>query len=403
MIKRLVSMHLVPFICVIGLSILFAERTYIYAEDVPGVTENSIKVGGILDQTGPAAIVSVPATQAIQSYFRHINDQGGINGRKIKLLVEDDRYAIPMALSAFKKLVFKDNVFILMGPTSSSALTALSRSIQKEKIPLMSLISPEITVKPFKRYMFIIQDIYPGQMNVLIDYILKDRNPKGPRIGLVYPDNEAGKVDLESALRRLKSYNLAPASKQVLNTDSFDASSQVMNLKRDRVDHIILPGSTPAPVLLRDLKKYGLNVPVFGSYSLCSEEMIELAGDAAKQYFAVNAANSWYDEGPGLAKMREITLKYHPGTEKPYRGKVYTLAWVLATVTAEGLKRTGRDLNREAFIDALETIRNLDTGGLCGSINYSSTSHKGGNTWRIFKADPSTGKFIPLTGWRESD
>jgi len=176
-----------------------------------------------------------------------------------------------------------------------------------------------------------------------------------------------------------------------------------MNLKRDRVDHIILPGSTPAPVLLRDLKKYGLNVPVFGSYSLCSEEMIELAGDAAKQYFAVNAANSWYDEGPGLAKMREITLKYHPGTEKPYRGKVYTLAWVLATVTAEGLKRTGRDLNREAFIDALETIRNLDTGGLCGSINYSSTSHKGGNTWRIFKADPSTGKFIPLTGWRESD
>ncbi|MDY7030965.1 MAG: ABC transporter substrate-binding protein [Thermodesulfobacteriota bacterium] len=403
MMKRLVLKRFVPFLCVISLSILFTERTCIYAHEIPGVTEESIKVGAILDQTGPAAIVSVPATQAIQSYFRHLNDQGGINGRKIKLLVEDDRYTIPMALSAFKKLVFKDKVFILMGPTSSSALTALSRSIHKEKIPLLSLISPEITVKPFKRYMFIIQDIYPGQMNVLIDYILKDLNPKEPRIGLVYPDNEAGKVDLESALKRLKSYNLAPVSKQVLNTEAIDASSQVMNLKRDKVNHIILPGSTPAFVLLRDLKKYGLHVPVFGSYSLCSEEVIELVGDAAKQFFAVNAANSWYDKGPGPAKMREITLRYHPGTEKPYRGKVYTLAWVLAMMTAEGLKRTGPDLNREAFIDAMETIRNFDTGGLTGPINYSSTSHKGGNTWRIFRADPSTRKFIPLTEWRKSD
>ncbi|MDY7031159.1 MAG: ABC transporter substrate-binding protein, partial [Thermodesulfobacteriota bacterium] len=330
MMKRFVLKHFVHFVCVISLSILFTERTCIYAQDVPGVNQEHIKVGGILDQTGPATIVSVPATQAIQTYFRHINDQGGINGRKIKLLVEDDRYTIPMALSAFKKLVFKDKVFILMGPTSSSALTALNRSIKKEKIPLISLISPEITVKPFKRYMFIIQDIYPGQMNVLIDYVLKDLNPKEPRIGLVYPDNESGKVDLESALKRLKSYNIAPVSKQVLNTDSFDASSQVMNLKRNRVNHIILPGSTPAWVLLRDLKKYGLHVPVFGSYSLCSEEVIEVVGDAAKQFFAVNAANSWYDEGPGIANMREITLKYHPGTEKPYRGKVYTLAWVLA-------------------------------------------------------------------------
>ena len=401
--KRLILVCLVPFVFVIGMSILFTERTSVCAKDVPGVIEGSIKVGGILDQTGPAAIVSVPATQAIQSYFRHINEQGGVNGRKIKFLVEDDRYTIPMALSAFKKLVFKDKAFILMGPTSSSALTALSRSIQNEKIPLISLISPEITVKPFKRYMFIIQDIYPGQMNVLIDYVIKDRNPKEPRIGLVYPDNESGKVDLRSALKRLRSYNLAPVSKQVLNTDSFDASSQVMNLKRNRVNHIILPGSTPAWVLLRDLKKYGLHVPVFGSYSLCSEEVIEVVGDAAKQFFAVNAANSWYDEGPGPAKMREITLKYHPGTEKPYRGKVYTLAWVLAMVTAEGLKRTGPDLNRETFVDRMETIKNFDTGGLTGPINYSSTSHKGGDTWRIFKADPATRKFVPLTGWRKSD
>jgi branched-chain amino acid transport system substrate-binding protein len=310
-----------------------------------------------------------------------------------------------MAISAFKKLVFKDSVFLLMGPTSTGAMTVLSGLIQKQKIPTVSLISPEITVKPFKRYIFTIQDIYPGQMKVLIDYMLKDRNPKEPRIGIIYPDNETGKVDLEAALKWLKSYNLSPASKQVFNPGSVDASSQILNLKRDEVNHIILPGGIPqtAAVLLRDLKKYGLNVPVFGSWATCDEAVIEMAKDAAKQFFSVNAMNSWYDEGPGLAKMREITLKDHPGTEKPYRGKTYTQGWLWGVLTLEGLKRTGRDLDREAFIDKMETIKNFDTGRLSGPINYSSTSHKGGNTWKIFKADPATVKFIPLTEWRESD
>ncbi|MFH1624366.1 MAG: ABC transporter substrate-binding protein, partial [Pseudomonadota bacterium] len=221
----------------------------------------------------------------------------------------------------------------------------------------------------------------------------------------IYPDNETGKVDLKAALERLKFYKIAPTSTQVFNPGSVDASSQIMSLKRDRVDHIILPGGIPqtATVLLRDLKKYRLNVPVFGSLATCAEEVIEMAGGAAKQFFAVSPTNSWYDEGPGLAKMREITLKDHPGTEKPYRGKLYTLSWLYAVVSVEGLKRSGREIDRESFIDKMETIKNFDTGGLSGPINYSSTSHKGGNTWKIFKADISTGKFIPLTEWRESD
>jgi len=90
---------------------------------------------------------------------------------------------------------------------------------------------PEITVKPFKRYVFIIADIYPNQMKMLIDYLLKDLNPRDPRIGLVYPDNETGKVDSAAALKVLKSYNIVPVSKEVLNPGSFDASSQIMNLK----------------------------------------------------------------------------------------------------------------------------------------------------------------------------
>ncbi|MBI4619503.1 MAG: ABC transporter substrate-binding protein [Desulfobacterales bacterium] len=388
-----------------ALLVVIVDKTFIHAKDVPGVTDSSIKIGLILDQTGPAADVVVPTTQGIKTYFRYMNDQGGINGRKIDAHVEDDRYSIPLAISAFKKLVFKDKVFALIGPTSTGAVTVLSRHVEKEKIPLMSAIMPEITVKPFKRYVFIFGDIYPNQMNILIDYILNDLNPKEPRIALVSPDNETGKVDLESALKKLKSCNIAPVSREVLNPGSLDAGSQVMNLKKANVNYIILCGSIPQPtiVLLRELKKYGLNVPVFGSWATCAEEVLNMAGESAKRFHAVNHMMSWYDDCPGAAEMRKVTLKYFPGTEKPYRGKIYTHGWVGARVMVEILKKAGKDLDREGFIKAMESIKNFDTGGLCGPLSYSPTSHKGGNTWKIFNAEPDTGKFIPVTDWRKSD
>ena len=288
-------------ICFIAIVVFIAHKTLIYAKDVTGVTDSTIKIGAIFDQTGPAAVVAVPATQGLRSYFRHINDQGGINGRKIKLLVEDDRYSIPMAMSAFKKLVFKDHAFILMGPSSSSALTALSKSIQTQKIPNISLVSPEIAVKPFKRYIFTIQDIYPGQMKVIVDYIMKDLKAKNPRIAFVVPDSEAGKADLVPGLERLKSYNLEPVAKEVLNPGSIEATSQGMNLKKAKVDYIIICGSIPQPtiLLLRELKKFGLKVPLICSWASGTEEVIHIAGDASKLFYAVSGAASWYDEGPG--------------------------------------------------------------------------------------------------------
>ncbi|MFH2013142.1 MAG: ABC transporter substrate-binding protein [Pseudomonadota bacterium] len=370
----------------------------------PGVTEDTIKVGIIYDQTGPVANLLVPITKGIRSLFRHTNEQGGIHGRRVKALVEDDRATIPMAISAFKKLIYRDGVVSLFGPSSSAATFALFNSIDKEKVPTIAGGTAERMVNPFQRYIFIVQDTSPGQMKVIVDYIIKDLNAKNPRIGFVYPDNEAGKTELESALERLKFYNLEPATKEVLNFGTIEATSQVLNLKKVKVDHIIMCGhiSQSAIVLLREMKKFGLKVPVFGNWVTCNEEVMSI-GNASDQFYSVNAMASWYDEGPGVAKMREITLKYEPGTEKPYRGKFYTCGWVTALVKIEGLRRAGRNLDGEALIKGLEGIKDLDMGGLTAPINYSPTNHKGGNAWKIFKSNPSTGKFIPMTEWRSPE
>jgi len=80
-----------------------------------------------------------------------------------------------------------------------------------------------------------------------------------------------------------------------------------------------------------------------------------------------------------------------------------TLGWAVGVILEEGLKRAGRDLDEDALIRAFESLKNYDTGGLFNPLTFTSTSHKGGDSSRIYKADPILGKFVPLTGWRKSD
>ena len=393
----------VLFVIFLSTILLLASEKSVYS--ARGVTDDTITMGVIFDQTGPAAEPCLLPTKAVRNLSRFINKQGGIHGRKLKVLVEDDRCAIPMAVSSFKKLVFRDKIISLLGPTSSGGIVALLRRVNKEKVPTIPISAMERMVNPFQPYIFTIQDIYPGQMKVIVDYIMKDLKAKNPRFALVLPDNETGKSDLKPALERLKHYNLEPVTKEILNYGSLDATSQVMNLRRAKPDYIIFCGSQPQPtiVLLREQRKFGLKVPLFCSWASGSEEIIHMTGDASQLFYVVHAAASWYDEGHGVAKMREITLKYEPDTEKYQRGKNYTLGWIMVTVMFEGMKRAGRNLNGETLVKSLEGIKNFDTGGLTVPISYSSTSHKGGNAWKIFKADPSTEKFIPKTGWRSPE
>ena len=373
--------------------------------EVRGVTDKEIKISTIAPITGPGGSIGVCWIDATRTYINYINDSGGVNGRRLNLIVEDDRYSIPPALAAFKKIIYRDRVFVMIGPGSASLVNVLWKNIEKEKLPTMSIATPDILFNPFKMHVFSIMDTYSNQTRVLVDYMIRDFNLKEPRVAMVYPDTDNGKTELASAIERLGKYNITPVTKEVLAPGAIDAATQVMSIKRCKANVIIHAGTiTPTTVvLLKDLRRMGLKVPVFGSWSAMLGEEINAIGEAAKQFYSVHAMSPWYGKGPGMEKMREITLKYHPGTEKPYRNTTYTNLWVCNTVLVEGLKRAGKKLNEKALIGALEGIKNYNTGGLCGPISYSAENHKGGDSCQIYKADPASGRYVAITGWRKAE
>lgn len=391
------------FLNAIGILILsFIFNQHTYSKNVRGVTNSTIKIGLIADMTGPATSVTGILGDLTRNYSRYINDEGGIHGRKVIGLVEDDRLSIPMGIAAFKKLVFRDKVFAILGPANTPSAKALFNEVDKLKIPNMALIPQEIVAKPLKRYIFMTMETYDDDFGVIFDYIINELKPKNMKIAYITYDGESGKETWDYIKKWANYFNYKhPIEKFIIPLGALEASSQVLNIKRKGFTHIFIHHMVSnGALLLRELKKFGLVIPVFADLLSCSDDVVKLAGESSKNYIGTHAFSSWYDESPGMKKVREITLKYCPGTDKPWRNKYYTLGWVAMQILCEGMLRAGRDLTPDTCVSMIESIKNFDTKGLCDKVSFSSTNHKGFSSCRLYRADPPSGKLLPITDWR---
>ncbi|MDY7034023.1 MAG: ABC transporter substrate-binding protein [Thermodesulfobacteriota bacterium] len=348
--------------------------------------------------TGPVTQMTVPLVQATKNYIRHVNEQGGIQGKGVKLIIEDDRYTIPGAIAGFKKLVFRDKALLILYGGGTGQTMALSNQYEKHKKPLITVSLAERLVQPVRKYIFTPAASYEDEVKVIFDYILKTLNAKNPRIAFTYPDTEHGKTGLRAARERAKFYNIKMVTEEVVGLNILDASSQVLSLKRAKADYVIAhSGVGQTVVLLRDARKFAYKPTFIGDYYTCGEDLIQIAGKAAEKFIGVHSFNSWYDDTPGVGEMRDITLKYQPDTK--IQTKFYTQGWVTSLIAIEAIKKAGEDLNGDTVVDAFESLREFDTKGLCGVITYSPTQHKPNQYCRFYKPDLEKTIFTPLTDW----
>jgi len=373
-----------------------------HAGDVRGVTSNTVLIGICSDLTGPSATELEAATAGLKLYFRQSNDKGGINGRKIKLKIGDDRHSIPTSIAVFKKLVFRDEVMAIWGPSSTGAGVALFPIINKYKVPtLITSCSDKLALK-FSRYTFGHQASYVDQTQILYDFLMNDLKPSNLRLGIVYPDSEYGKIGLKTARKRADFYGVNIIAQEVLSYGTVDATTQVLGLKRAKVNYVIVKAlvSTVIP-LLKGAKKFGYSPVFLLDWVTCHEATVKIAKDAAKNCYGVHNYSSWHEKSLGMEKIHNTVLKYFEKPKRYHYSNLHSLGWVTGMVVTEGIDKAGRDLNAETFIDALETLDNFDTGGLCGNVTYTSTRHKAGRYGKMYKADIEKEKFVPITDWIE--
>ena len=346
------------------------------ADETTGLTDTTIKVGVMGPFTGNAS--SYSKTQiGLMAYFKHINDQGGINGRKFEIVQEDTACAPAKGIAAAKKLVHQDKVFYLHGNSCSGVAMAVKPTVAPTGIPwiIAHAVNPKITMPVNeKKSIFHGVPAGPAYGSTMGKFVMSKPNVK--RVAMVTHTNDWAKAYCDPAIEVIKASGGEIIETLALERGQTDATAQVLKLKKAKPDFILgCLYEAETVIFLRDAKKYGVRIPVMGTAGTDLENTLERLGDpdAVKDYYVLHAFVDKVD-GPKMKKWNDIILKYYPN-ETITGFSAVSMASGVAAVKA--LKAAGRDLTRSKFIAELDNIKGLKTGILACDITWSSTDRHG--------------------------
>ncbi len=372
----------------------------IASSKTPGVTGNEVVIGCISPLTGPIAMVGVSIANGAKDYFNYINLKGGINGRKIKFIAEDGKYEPPTAMACLKRLIARDRIFALSSTSGTPITAALRPSIEREKLPSFTTIAASniFTPKP-PAHIFSFGPYYSEEMIFNIEYVLFVLKAKSPKVALFYQNDEFGMDGRRGFEAAVKKYHLKVVAMEKYSRGTIDISSQVHNIKAAKPDYLFITSIPSVTImLLKEAKEIGLNIPIIGVANTRFEQVIKVAGDAAKDFYTTEYTALPGENFPGMKKLMSLWYKKNPKNSVPSR--YYIISHVIAMIMTEGIRRCGSDLTRNRFLKVIESLKDFETGGLTGKISYSHTDHCPMTAMRIVRANPKTDRYIAVTPWR---
>jgi len=378
------------------LAVVFTLIALVIASPVmaeSGIFKDKIKIGTYLAFTGPAAGVGKTIQAGIQSYLNEVNKQGGIHGRKIEMLYEDDAYQPAKTIAATKKLVEVDEVFALLSPAGAPTTLAALPYIVEQKVPLLFPYAPDTgLVDPFKKNVFMITPVFYTQYYYIADYAIRVLGAKK----IVQISQAGSPSGPQSVNDRLKEAGLSVVGEEVYKITETDFSSMIMRLKNKNPDFCVFGTITrPGSLMAKEAQKQGWK-PTLGFMSHASitdVEFVRLAGEAAEGFLALEVMKSPDSNDPEVVEFRERLKKYYPDIEP---GMFAMYGYVSAKIFCEAMKKAGKEPNRDKLITAIESMSGVNIGFMA-PLTFSPTQHQGNMNARVVKV--KGGKWIPITGW----
>ena len=354
----------------------------------PGVTDTEIVIGVTAPLSGPAAIYGNLA-MAKEAWARYINDQGGVHGRKLKVMVKDDGFHPARALANLREM--KDSVFLAAGLLGSAVVSATRDEITETRLPLLNAYaSPRLWAREPReklRYVFIDYPDYTDEADYLVTYAVA--NLGAQKLAVFYQNDEWGRGVMEGVTRALGVIGPKATLAAALGYEVSDRalSAQAQKFKDSGADTLFAALNTPSATLVREMAKLGYRPRLVGSFTIGDHlVMYRLLGELWEgAYYSVIGA---VPGDPEARAVLDILMRYEPKLE----GREAT-ALTGATnmiLVVEGLRRAGRNLTRDGFAEALETLKGYTVLGLSAPITFGPLHHHGLNAVRLMRAQKST-------------
>lgn len=374
----------------------FAQKKY-----DTGASDTEIKIGQTVPFSGAYSVyANIGKTQA--AYFKMINDQGGINGRKINLIQYDDAYSPPKTVEQVRKLVESDEVLFTFQIIGTAANAAVQKYLNSKKVPQLFAATGASRFSDPKEYPWTMgyNPNYFVEGRIYGQYILKEH--PNAKIGVLYQNDDLGK----DYVNGLKSGLGDKAAKMIVTEASYEVSdptidSQVLKIKDAGAD-LFYSASTPkaAAQAIRKIHELGWHpVHILDINASPVSATLKPAGlEASKGVISVNygkdpADPTWKDD-PGLKKYLDFMAKYFPEGDK--MNTVNTYGYSTAQLLVQVLEQCGDDLTRENVMKQAANLKDvvLDLSLPGMKINTSPTDYRvnkelqmmkfNGERWELF-------------------
>lgn len=363
----------------------------------PGLTDTNITIGLVSPSSGGLADTGAAMKDVLTAYFDNLNSRGGIFSRKIDLRVADAGAGGATTVNAAQNFARKEQVFAFVSGLTAGSDPQVAALARTEEIPFIgpSTLLPHLE-NPANKYLFYLLPGVSEQAMALVNFAALRPELKQAPTALVYGDATLSSAAGNAAAEQAPKAQLAIAKKIVFKSDSFDARSIVKELKNSNVQSLFFFGDTKEQSSLLNeaaAADWSPNLLLVGTLSGTDMSTLSRPGSSNQVFLAFPTVPSDISNEAG-AEFRALQEKY----KFPPRHLAAQLsAFAAAKVLVEGLTRAGRDLNREKFITALDTLYEYETG-VTPRLTFGPNRRVGAAGAHIVTFDAAKKELTPL-GW----
>jgi len=375
-----------------ALSLACAAQVFEARDD--GVYKDRVDWGINMDMSGPTSASQGVWVNGFQDYMRKINEAGGINGRKVNVLAEDNRYNAATDKIAIEKLTGQTPVIAISGMGTSASQVALAPTLKAGKVPIVGTYTPTRALsEPVTPMVYNGFCGYKEMAQTGIGYYIDSLKMKAPKIMTVAIESTGGKEYHEYVTEVAKKYG-GTASMVTMKVTAVDVTPQVLEIVAQKPDLITVYGVANTAILtLKAMQQYGVKTPVFGISYLGAPQIFQAMGpEAGANYSFVSCFTpGGSDQTPGNRELSAFADKVgHSAMKEDIN---YVAGWFVAQMGAESLAKAGPQPTRAKLVEVMNAGFVVDTKGLTAPVTYTPTNHTGPAVLKIFGYDYAGKKF----------
>ena len=382
MIKLKIKSCLIIIFIMTGFLFIFScnpsEDPLFFSGNKTGITDDEILIGSSLALGGHAGYLGTQTLHGAFSYIKHVNEQGGIHKRKIKIITLDDGYEPARCLYNTQQLILENKVFSLFCYVGTPTTVKIIPLVNDAKIPLVGMFTGASRLRyPVNKYLINIRASYYQETKAAVDMIVKEMNLN--RVAVFYQYDEYGFDGLRGAEIALKQYDLKPVAKGSYVRGTLDVEAGLEKIIESDAQAVIMIGTYDSCAKFITIAKEREFYPVFHNVSFVgSKELARRLGDAGEGVIVTQVVpppkkSSSDPFLPGVDEYITLLAKYYPESKPSFVGLE---GYMNARVLVEGLKRAGPDITREKFIEAIESINDFDLG-IINRLSFGKNDYQG--------------------------